>query len=184
MMRLVSNSLKSFEIMSHALCKILSMPGSKVRVIAPDVGGGFGGKGSLYPEEIIVAYLSKKFKKPVKWTSDRLEDIMSTSQAFEEIIEAKLSFNSDGKFISLEGNVIGNIGAYSIFPWTGALEPVQVIAFLPGPYDIKNFHGNVKCVVTSKSPTGPYRGVGRPAAVFVLERLVDMAAKLISKDFQ
>ena len=107
---------------------------------------------------------------------------MSTSQAFEEIIEAKLSFNSDGKFISLEGNVIGNIGAYSIFPWTGALEPVQVIAFLPGPYDIKNFHGNVKCVVTSKSPTGPYRGVGRPAAVFVLERLVDMAAKLISMD--
>ncbi|MDB9998768.1 molybdopterin-dependent oxidoreductase, partial [Alphaproteobacteria bacterium] len=144
--------------------------------------GGFGGKGSLYPEEIIVAYLSKKFKKPVKWTSDRLEDIMSTSQAFEEIIDAKLSFNSDGKFVSLEGNVIGNIGAYSIFPWTGALEPVQVIGFLPGPYDIKNFHGNVKCVVTSKSPTGPYRGVGRPAAVFVLERLVDMAAKLISMD--
>ena len=169
-------------VIRDALCKILSMPGSKVRVIAPDVGGGFGGKGSLYPEEIIVAYLSKKFKKPVKWTSDRLEDIMSTSQAFEEIIDAKLSFNSDGKFVSLEGNVIGNIGAYSIFPWTGALEPVQVIGFLPGPYDIKNFHGNVKCVVTSKSPTGPYRGVGRPAAVFVLERLVDMAAKLISMD--
>ena len=68
------------------------------------------------------------------------------------------------------------------FPEQEALEPVQVIGFLPGPYDIKNFHGNVKCVVTSKSPTGPYRGVGRPAAVFVLERLVDMAAKLISMD--
>ena len=169
-------------VIKDALCKILSMPGSKIKVIAPDVGGGFGGKGSLYPEEIIVAYLSKKLKKPIKWTSDRLEDIMTTSQAFEEIIDAKLTFNSEGKFISLEGNVIGNIGAYSIFPWTGALEPVQVIGFLPGPYDIKKFYGNVKCVVTSKSPTGPYRGVGRPAAVFVLERLVDMAAKLISMD--
>lgn len=169
-------------VIRDALSKILSMPGSRIRVIAPDVGGGFGGKGSLYPEEIIVAYLSKKFKKPIKWTSDRLEDIMTTSQAFEEIIDAKLTFNSDGKFISLEGNVIGNIGAYSIFPWTGALEPVQVIGFLPGPYDIKNFKGNVKCVLTSKSPTGPYRGVGRPAAVFVLERLVDMAAKSIRMD--
>ena len=169
-------------VIRDALSKILGIAGNKINVKALDVGGGFGGKGSLYPEEIIVTYLSKKLKKPIKWTSDRLEDFLTTSQAFEEIIEAELFFDDDGKFISLKGEVIGNIGAYSIFPWTGALEPVQVIGFLPGPYDIKNFHGNVKCVVTSKSPTGPYRGVGRPAAVFVLERLVDMAAKSISMD--
>ncbi len=89
-------------VIRDALSKILGIAGNKINVKAPDVGGGFGGKGSLYPEEIIVTYLSKKLKKPIKWTSDRLEDFLTTSQAFEEIIEAKLFFDDEGKFIALE----------------------------------------------------------------------------------
>ena len=92
----------------------------------------------------------------------------------------QLLLDEKGNFISLNSNVYGDIGAYSIYPWTAALEPMQVAGFLQGPYKIKNFYSNVKCITSNKPPTGPYRGVGRPAAVFVIESLVDMAARKIN----
>lgn len=169
-------------VIRDALARLLSMPGHRVRVVAPDVGGGFGGKGSLYPEEIVVSFLARKLQRPVKWTSDRLEDLASTSQGFDEIVEAELGFGQDGSLLFLEGDILGDVGAYSIYPWTAALEPVQVAGFLPGPYRIPAYRGRVRAVSTSKPPTGPYRGVGRPAAVFVLERLIDKAARMLELD--
>lgn len=169
-------------VIHDALARLLSMPGHRVRIVAPDVGGGFGGKGSLYPEEIMVSFLARKLQRPVKWTSDRLEDLASTSQGFDEIVEAELGFGDDGSLLYLAGDILGDVGAYSIYPWTAALEPVQVAGFLPGPYRIPVYRGRVRAVSTSKPPTGPYRGVGRPAAVFVLERLMDMAAKTLGID--
>src|SRR5262249_45821402 len=88
----------------------------------------------------------------------------------------------DGRVMALTADVIGDVGAYSIYPWTCALEPVQVVSFLPGPYRIQNYRGAVRAVATSKAPTGPYRGVGRPIATFVTERLLDMAARRIGID--
>ncbi|WP_234814861.1 xanthine dehydrogenase family protein molybdopterin-binding subunit [Noviherbaspirillum denitrificans] len=169
-------------IVRDALVDILGIPGNRLRVVAPDVGGSFGGKGSLYPEEILVCALARKMGKPVKWTSDRLEDLATTSQAFDELVDAELALDEQGRFLGLRAHVVGNVGAYSIYPWTAGLEPVQVISFMPGPYRIPVYHGHVRGVATSKSPTGPYRGVGRPTSTYVMERLVDMAARKIGLD--
>ena len=163
-------------VVRDALAIALDMPGHQLRVVASDVGGGFGGKGSLYPEELFVCAAARHLARPVKWTSDRLEDLTATSQAFDEIVDAELGLDRDGKILALRADVIGDVGAYSIYPWTAALEPVQVVSFLPGPYRIEHYRGRVKAVATSKAPTGPYRGVGRPISTFVMERLIDMAA--------
>jgi carbon-monoxide dehydrogenase large subunit len=169
-------------IIRNALAEALGMPGHRLRVIAPEVGGGFGGKASLYPEELLVAVAALKLCRSVKWTSDRMEDLTATSHGFDEIIEAEMGLDRDGGVLALIADVIGDVGAYSIYPWTAALEPVQVVSFLPGPYRIQNYRGSVRAVATSKSPTGPYRGVGRPISTFVTERLLDMAARRIGID--
>jgi carbon-monoxide dehydrogenase large subunit len=169
-------------IVRDLLAELLDLPGHAVRVTAPDVGGGFGGKGSLYMEELLVAALARTLGRPVRWTSDRLEDLLSTSQAFDEIADAELGLAADGAIVALSADVIGDVGAYSIYPWTAALEPVQVVSFLPGPYRIANYRGRVRGVATSKAPMGPYRGVGRPIATFVTERLLDMAARRLGVD--
>jgi carbon-monoxide dehydrogenase large subunit len=169
-------------IVRDVLSGCLDLPGNRMRVVAPDVGGSFGGKGSLYPEEILVCLLARKLDRPVKYVSDRLEDLTATSQAFDEVVEAELALDAEGHLLGLKADVIGDIGAYSIYPWTGALEPVQVVSFLPGPYRLDAYRGRVRGVLTPKPPTGPYRGVGRPISTFVMERLIDRAARKIGLD--
>ena len=169
-------------IVRNALSEALDLPGHRLRVVAPDVGGGFGGKGSLYPEEIFVCAAARQLGRSVKWTSDRMEDLSASNQAFDEIIDAELGLDRDGHAVALRADVIGDVGAYSVYPWTAGLEPVQVVSFLPGPYRIQHYRGRVRAVATSKAPTGPYRGVGRPIATFVMERLMDMAAARIGID--
>ena len=93
-----------------------------------------------------------------------------------------MGFDENGIAIALEADVIGDVGAYSIYPWTCGLEPVQVVSFLPGPYKIRSYRGAVRGVATNKPPTGPYRGVGRPISTFVAERLMDMGAKALGID--
>ena len=153
-----------------------------MRVIASDVGGGFGGKASLYQEEILVAVLARHLGRAVRWTGSRAEDLMATSHGFDEVIEAELGLERDGSIRALKAEVIGDVGAYSIYPWTAALEPVQVISFLPGPYRVPTYSGQVSAVATNKAPMGPYRGVGRPVSTFVMERLIDMAARRLEID--
>jgi carbon-monoxide dehydrogenase large subunit len=169
-------------IVRIALAEAMGMPGHRLRVLAGEVGGGFGGKASLYPEELLVALAARRLRRPVKWTGDRMEDLLATTQGFDEIVEAELGLDGEGRVMALTADVIGDVGAYSIYPWTCALEPVQVASFLPGPYRIHNYRGSVSAVATCKAPTGPYRGVGRPIAAFVTERLLDMAARRIGLD--
>ena len=163
-------------IIRDALVDALEMPGHRLRVIAPDVGGGFGSKASLYPEELLVCILARHLTQiPVKWTSDRREDLISTSQSFDEIVDVELGLDKDGSFVAMKADVIGDVGSGSIYPWTAVLEPVQVVSFLPGPYQLQNYSARVRAAATSKAPMGPYRGVGRPISAFVMERLIDMA---------
>jgi len=169
-------------VIRDVLSGCLNLPGTRMRVVAPDVGGSFGGKGSLYGEEILVCALARKLKRPIKFVSDRLEDLSATSQAFDELIEAELAVTSDGMLIGLRADVIGDVGAYSIYPWTAALETVQVVSFLPGPYRMEHYRGRIRGVLTPKPPTGPYRGVGRPSSTFAMERLIDMAARKLGID--
>jgi aerobic carbon-monoxide dehydrogenase large subunit len=169
-------------IVRDALSDSLDLAGSRFRVVAPDVGGSFGSKGSLYPEEILLCIAAKKLRRSVRWTADRLEDISSSSQAFAEIVDAEMGFDADGVAVALQAEVISDVGAYSIYPWTSGLEAVQVVSFLPGPYKIQAYRGAVRGVATSKPPTGPYRGVGRPISTFVAERLMDMGARALGID--
>ncbi|WP_298102154.1 xanthine dehydrogenase family protein molybdopterin-binding subunit [Bradyrhizobium sp.] len=169
-------------IVRDAISESLDLPGHRLRVVAPDVGGSFGSKGSLYPEEILICIAARRLRRSLKWTADRLEDISSSSQAFAEIVDAEMGFDANGIAISLQADVIGDVGAYSIYPWTCGLEPVQVVSFLPGPYKIASYRGAVRGVATCKPPTGPYRGVGRPISTFVTERLMDLGAKALGID--
>ncbi|MBV9584553.1 MAG: xanthine dehydrogenase family protein [Alphaproteobacteria bacterium] len=169
-------------IIRDLLADLLEMPGHSVRVVAPDVGGGFGGKASLYQEEMLVAVLARHLGRALRWTGSRSEDLTATSHGFDEIIEAELGLELDGRIRALRAEVIGDVGAYSIYPWTAALEPVQVISFMPGPYRVPTYSGRVRAVATNKAPTGPYRGVGRPVSTFVMERLIDMGARRLEID--
>ena len=169
-------------IVRDALAMAFDIPGDRIRVVAPDVGGGFGGKGSLYPEEIFVCAAAR-----LPATRDQMDQRppgrpRRQQPGFDEIVDAELALDSDGHILGLRADVIGDVGAYSIYPWTAALEPVQVVSFLPGPYRVPHYRGRVQAVATSKAPTGPYRGVGRPISTFVMERLMDMAAAKIGID--
>jgi len=169
-------------LVRDVLCDLLGMPEHQVRVIATDVGGGFGAKASLYPEEIATCVMARTLGRPVKWIGDRREDLLSTTHAWDEIIEAELGVSRDGTIVGLRAQVTADIGAYSIYPWTAAIEPVQTISFLPGPYKVPTYRGRTRGVATNKAPLGPYRGVGRPPAVFVIEGLMDRAARQLGLD--
>ncbi|QOZ26705.1 xanthine dehydrogenase family protein molybdopterin-binding subunit [Bradyrhizobium sp. CCBAU 51753] len=169
-------------IVRDAVSESLGLPGHRLRVVAPDVGGSFGSKGSLYPEELLICIAARKLRRSVTWTADRLEDVSSSSQAFAEIVDAEMGFDANGIATSLQAEVIGDVGAFSIYPWTCGLEPVQVVSFLPGPYKIGSYRGAVRGVATCKPPTGPYRGVGRPISTFVAERLMDLGAAALGID--
>ena len=130
----------------------------------------------------MVSVLARHLGRAVRWTGDRLEDLASTSHGFDEIVDAELALDKDGRILALAAEVIGDVGAYSIYPWTAALEPVQVVSFMPGPYRVPTYRGHVRAVATCKAPTGPYRGVGRPISTFVMERLIDMAARHLAID--
>ncbi len=170
-------------IVRDALAESLDLPGSRLRVVAPDVGGSFGSKGSLYPEEIFLCVAAKKLRRSLKWTADRLEDISAVpARRSPKSSRPKWALTRMAVAIALEADVIGDVGAYSIYPWTCGLEPVQVVSFLPGPYKIRSYRGAVRGVATNKPPTGPYRGVGRPVSTFVTERLMDMGARALGID--
>jgi carbon-monoxide dehydrogenase large subunit len=164
------------------LADLLGLPAHRVRVVAPDVGGGFGVKSALYPEEIVVSALARRLGRPVRWVGDRREDLLTSTQAWDEIVEAELGVAADGTIRGLRARVVADIGAYSIYPWTASIEVIQVISFLPGPYRVPHYRGAGTGVATNKAPMGPYRGVGRPVSTFVTESLLDRAARRLGLD--
>ena len=169
-------------VVRTAVAELLGMAEHRVRVISIDVGGGFGAKSSVYPEEVTVCALARILGRPVKWTSDRREDLMATSQAWDEVIDAELTVKRDGAIVELKAEVLADVGAYSVYPWTAGIEPVQTVSFLPGPYHVPNYWARARAVATCKAPTGPYRGVGRPISTFVMEGLIERAARRLGID--
>jgi carbon-monoxide dehydrogenase large subunit len=118
----------------------------------------------------------------VKWVGDRREDLLTSTQAWDEEIEAEMGFDADGRITGLSAKVWADVGAYSVFPWTASIEVIQVVSFLPGPYRVPHYKGQAWGVATNKAPMGPYRGVGRPVSTFVMEGLVDRAARRLGRD--
>ena len=156
-------------------------PEHKFRVIAPDVGGGFGSKIFIYAEETVCAWAAKKIDRPVKWTSDRTEAFISDAHGRDHVTHAELAVDSSGKITGLRVHTTANLGSYlSTF---GSMVPTFLYApLLSGQYAIPNIYAEVDGVYTTTAPVDAYRGAGRPEATFVVERLVEVAARETGRD--
>jgi carbon-monoxide dehydrogenase large subunit len=167
--------------MREPVLAIMNLPKERVRIITEDVGGAFGLKTGPYPENIALMVGAKKFGRPIHWMSTRSEAFLSDNQARDIYSEAELALDEKGKFLALRVRNIGNLGAY--VGAVGANIPTQNFTrCLPGMYDIKHMDVSGKCVFTNTIPTAPYRGAGRPEASYVLERVVDEAARITGID--
>jgi carbon-monoxide dehydrogenase large subunit len=165
-----------------AIADLLGMPESDLRVIAPDVGGGFGQKASLASEYVMLVWLARRLRSSVAWTEDRRENLMAGFHSRDQVIELEGGFDKDARLISLSADVVANVGAYSCFPTTCGVEPLMAMAELPGPYDVRAYACVSRGVVTHTCPMGPYRGVSRPVITFAMERLMDKAAARLGID--
>jgi len=161
------------------LASFLGLPETRIRVISPDVGGGFGPKCVVYQEEVALAAASRLLRRPVKWVSDRTEDLLTTVHGREQIHRARAAATADGKVLAVAVDIYSSNGAYAPWPFGAALDSGQASENVCGPYDVAAYEARVHAVVTNKAPMGPYRGVGRVIACLTMERLMDeLAARL------
>jgi carbon-monoxide dehydrogenase large subunit len=154
---------------------------TKFRVIAENVGGGFGMKGGLYPEYVLTALAARLIGRPVKWIADRSEGIQSDEHCRDNVTEAELALDTDGRFLALAVRNYANIGAYNNSD-RNAGPPTNNIGVLAGTYVIPAIRSEVTAVLTNTMLTGPYRGAGRPEAAYVVETMVDLAARKLGID--
>ena len=167
--------------MREPIMAIMSLPKEKVRVLTEDVGGAFGLKTGPYPENIALLVGAKKFGRPIHWMSSRSEAFLSDNQARDIYSEAELALDDKGKFLALRVRNVGNLGAY-VGPVGANIPTANFTRCLPGMYDIKYMDVSAKCAFTNTIPTAPYRGAGRPEASYILERVVDEAARVTGID--
>jgi aerobic carbon-monoxide dehydrogenase large subunit len=169
-------------LMRTAIADVIGMPEQELRVIAPDVGGGFGQKMSLAPEFVVLVFLARKLRGSIAWSEDRRENLMACFHSRDQYVTVEGAFNGDGKLLALSTDVLANVGAYSCYPTTAAVEPLMAMAEMPGPYDVRDYNSVARGIVTNTCPMAPYRGVSRPVVTFSLERLMDRAAASFGLD--
>ena len=160
--------------------EIFEISEAQLRVISPDVGGGFGMKGSFYGEDVLVLWAARKYSKPIKWNSERSESFVTDSHARDVISDCEMSFDADGKVTGLRVHADYNIGAY-VAPG-GSISPMWFTLLLSGVYRIPAVEVVTRCHFTNTISTAPYRGAGRPESAFILERLMDMASNQLNID--
>jgi aerobic carbon-monoxide dehydrogenase large subunit len=160
-----------------AIADLLGVPESDLRVIAPDVGGGFGQKMSLAPEYVLLVWLARKYKSSFAWTEDRRENLIASYHSRDQYIDLQGAFDAQAKLLALKADIVSNVGAYSCFPTTCGVEPLMAMAELPGPYDFQAYDCRARGVLTNTCTMAPYRGVSRPIITFAIERLMDKAAR-------
>jgi carbon-monoxide dehydrogenase large subunit len=164
------------------LAAALGMPESRLRVLCPAVGGGFGPKMHLYPEDVVVAELARRLGRPVRWVEDRRENLLASAHAREFVCHVDVGARADGALVAMRTRIICDTGAYSVYPVTVALEPMTAAGIMPGPYRMGAYAYEAYAVATNKSPSGAYRGVGMSLGTFVRERVVDMVARRTGLD--
>ena len=172
----VYSSTQFPHVIRTVLAQALGIAESRLRVIAPDVGGGFGPKNNFQPEELAVAAAAMKLGRPVRWIEDRREHFIASPHAREHRYHLVAHADRRGRLLGLEAEVVVDAGAYSVWPWTAGMEAGMAAGIMTGPYDIAVYHGRALSVCTNKSPLGPYRGVGRSGACFAIESLIDRVA--------
>jgi carbon-monoxide dehydrogenase large subunit len=167
-------------LLRNLLAELLGLPEGSVTVIAPDVGGGFGVKSVVYPEDVALCLLARELPGvPLKWVEDRAEHLLAACHARDHRYLLKGAFSRRGDLLAVEADITCNTGAYSVYPWTAGIEPLMAGGLLTGPYRLANYLCTVRGVATNTAPAGPYRGVARPASVFAMEALMDAAARAL-----
>jgi carbon-monoxide dehydrogenase large subunit len=175
----VWSSTQSPYVLRDAVAAVLGLPAEEVRVRVPDVGGGFGPKGAIYPEEILVAAAARRLGRPVKWVESRREDLATLGHDREQAHDARLALSRDGVVVALDDAFLADVGAY---PLQGDGLTANTVNHLPGPYRVPAYRGAGTSVVTTKTLNAAYRAAGRPEAVFVMERLMDLGARRLGLD--
>lgn len=168
-------------ILEEALASLLGSE-HRITVRCPDIGGGFGQKAHVFPEEVVVAWAALRLGRPVKWVEDRSENLLASAHSREQVVRARAATDADGRILALEAEVYCDVGAYGIYPWGQVLEALGTPAILPGPYDVTAYRYATHAIATNKAPQGAYRGVGLPVATFVHERLLDVVARELGVD--
>jgi carbon-monoxide dehydrogenase large subunit len=168
--------------LSQIVAELLGLERASVRVVVPDVGGGFGQKAHAYPEEILVAWLALRLARPVKWIEDRAENLIASSHARNQRVEVRAAAAADGTLLVVEADVVCDVGAFGVYPHGHTLEALGTPAMIPGPYRLGNYRARSRAVATNKCPEGAYRGVGLPVATFIHERVIDLLAGRLGLD--
>ncbi|MEA2623974.1 MAG: aerobic carbon-monoxide dehydrogenase large subunit [Candidatus Binatota bacterium] len=168
-------------VLRSELSRALALPESRVRVIAPDVGGGFGLKAHVFPEEILVGWLALRLGRPVKWIEDRREHLAASMHAKHEIVRGELAAARDGTILAIRASILCDVGAYTEYPWP-TFEPNVTAGAMTGPYRVPAFAYEATSIATNKASLGAYRGVGQPIGVLATERLIDLAAAKLGLD--
>ena len=159
---------------------VLHVPESKIRVISPDVGGGFGMKANIYPDDVLVLWAAKRCGRPVKWTATRSESLLCDNHARDQVVYGELCLDADGKFLAIRSTAYQALGAYW---WGAATAPLfWSLMFIPSLYDVQTIDIRTSAVFTNTTPTSVYRGAGRPEAIYLIERLVERAAQVTGID--
>jgi len=160
---------------------VLSLPESKLRIVAPDVGGGFGSKIFLYGEDVALTWASKRIGRPVKWTAERSESFVSDAHGRDHVTKAELALDRDGRFLAMRVHTTANMGAY-LSTFASSVPTILYATLLAGQYATPAIYAEVKAVFTNTVPVDAYRGAGRPEATYVVERLVETAAHELGMD--
>ena len=161
---------------------VLGIPEGDVRVIAPDIGGSFGIKGSGYPEAVILAFLARRLHRPIKWIEDRREHLLACAHAHEQTVHMTVAVNRDGTISAMRSKVLVDQGAHALGPIGAGLEPMTTGQSILGPYRIAQYDCEAYGLLTNKCPQGPYRGVGTVQGIFIIERIMDMIAERLGLD--
>jgi carbon-monoxide dehydrogenase large subunit len=159
---------------------LLGIPEQQVRVLAPEIGGGFGVKVELYPEDLLVPFAARRLGRPVKWIEERQEHLRSTVHARQQLHEIELALLRDGRILGLRDRIVTDMGGY--VRALGFINPSLASSSVPGPYRIPNIQIDSVAVLTNKTPVSPYRGAGQPEATFARERVLDIAAARLGLD--
>ncbi|MEU5607174.1 xanthine dehydrogenase family protein molybdopterin-binding subunit [Streptomyces sparsogenes] len=162
--------------------RCLGLEERAVRVIVPDMGGGFGLKCVVGREEIAAAAAALRLRRPVKWIEDRKDALSASFLAREQHYTARAAFDADGRILGLDADVVCDMGAYSCYPFTAGIEPLMAAGEMPGVYKVPAYRVRGRAITTNKAPTAPYRGVSRPQYVMVVERLMERAARELDMD--
>jgi aerobic carbon-monoxide dehydrogenase large subunit len=175
-------SVQMPHMLRTGIADVLGMAEADLRVVAPDVGGGFGQKMSLFPEYVALVWLARHLRRDVAWLEDRRENFLASAHSRDQVFYVRGAFAADGTLLAVDADIKSNVGAFSCYPVTCGVEPLMALAELPGPYRFAEYAARSRGVTTNTCMMAPFRGVARPMLTFTMERMMDVAARRLRLD--